>query len=1006
MGSGLQLWLKADQGIEEAVSDPAEPGDNISDWLDQSGNANDFTNDFGSAPVFRRRDGRYSADFSDGSAYLRAASFLSGTGARTMIVVGQPTTLVGGSANNCIFQLAPNEASGMGYSLFLEEPDASTGLACRVSGNRVMNYATNSTKPTMFSIQNNASENVGQTVFYANGDQITDELSSNPSILNTSSLGCAMGGFSNNADNNPENQFDFNGDVSEIIVYNQSLSNADRQAIETYLNIRYGINIPVASHNYYSHTAYPEDIAGLGQEIFNEGYSQDSSFSVNNSSILSIYNPADMIDGEYLVWGHDGGSVFPVNTGIPASVNNRLDRIWRVEETGDVGSVTIKMNLANLVRCGGSLVAGDFELLIDGADTDFSDATTITASGLSGTEVVFTGVDLNDGDYFTVGYNGSSITPPGNVGSDLVLWLRSDCGCEEAVNDDAEVGDNVQYWRDISGSGNDLEQVYGSAPTYQNIGGNNVVDFSGGSHYLHGDAPLSGPTGRTMIVVAQPTALNNSVSNCAFALAPNDNGGSGYGLFLEQPGGSNGLAIRVSGNKVMNHTVSTTDLNIIQTSGGSGINVTETDFYVNGEYVVDIQSQSANALNTNSLGTIMGGFGAGGSVVPNTAYDYNGYISEVIVYDRELSCDEREAIELYLKDKYGISLYYEETEDIADNGIATIDPDSVYTTTTTATSSAVTISDVSAINDCIDTIYFAHDGALGLTDKPSDPDMIGLTGTNVWRWTRQWYGIVVSNDGDPGNVTLVFDFDDYPSAAGTTPAGSDYMVITSASPWIETPLVSGPTINGAQNTVSFVVDADEIHKKYFTLATRDQTASPLPVELTTFTAKTLTDKVQLNWATATEVNNDYFEVQRSGNGQDFEHLKTVNGVGNSNTTNHYETFDKDPLKGLSYYRLKQVDFDGSFTYSDIVTAEFNGQGISIYPNPGSDLFFLEGSDMEQIRNIALLDIAGRTIEHALPINSKGNRTAINLEQYPSGIYFVQLQMISGDANLIKVVIEK
>ncbi len=102
----------------------------------------------------------------------------------------------------------------------------------------------------------------------------------------------------------------------------------------------------------------------------------------------------------------------------------------------------------------------------------------------------------------------------------------------------------------------------------------------------------------------------------------------------------------------------------------------------------------------------------------------------------------------------------------------------------------------------------------------------------------------------------------------------------------------------------------------FTIASSDA-ANPLPIELISFDAIAEDDVVNLTWQTATEINNDYFEIERSANGVDFEFVTKTMGAGNSNTILNYQAVDNAPLNGISYYRLKQVDFDGTTTYSEL-----------------------------------------------------------------------------------------
>ncbi|MBN4061994.1 hypothetical protein JYU20_02225 [Bacteroidales bacterium AH-315-I05] len=113
--------------------------------------------------------------------------------------------------------------------------------------------------------------------------------------------------------------------------------------------------------------------------------------------------------------------------------------------------------------------------------------------------------------------------------------------------------------------------------------------------------------------------------------------------------------------------------------------------------------------------------------------------------------------------------------------------------------------------------------------------------------------------------------------------------------------------------------------------------SPLPIELLSFSGKVEERKIRLDWTTISEINNDYFIIERSADGINYDGLTQVLGAGNSNATLHYTTYDENPLPDLSYYRLKQVDFDGSFNYSQVVLVQMVKQEytISVFPNPVS-----------------------------------------------------------------------
>ncbi|MEK7225642.1 MAG: hypothetical protein AAB221_08160, partial [Bacteroidota bacterium] len=126
--------------------------------------------------------------------------------------------------------------------------------------------------------------------------------------------------------------------------------------------------------------------------------------------------------------------------------------------------------------------------------------------------------------------------------------------------------------------------------------------------------------------------------------------------------------------------------------------------------------------------------------------------------------------------------------------------------------------------------------------------------------------------------------------------------------------------------------------------------------------------------TVSEINNDYFTVQRSRDMENFENIATVKGSGNSNTPINYSSTDNNPLEGISYYRLKQTDFDGTVTYSNAVpvtiskTKTSTGKSLSInniivYPNPGEGLFNINFENKEKaVFQFIFYDITGRQLQ--------------------------------------------
>ena len=161
----------------------------------------------------------------------------------------------------------------------------------------------------------------------------------------------------------------------------------------------------------------------------------------------------------------------------------------------------------------------------------------------------------------------------------------------------------------------------------------------------------------------------------------------------------------------------------------------------------------------------------------------------------------------------------------------------------------------------------------------------------------------------------------------------------------------------------------------------DSPLSPLPVELLNFNAELKDRIVNLTWQTASEHNNDFFTVERSADGFNFEPILHKDGAGNSTTLLSYSDKDLQPLEGVSYYRLKQTDFDGAYEYSDIrVVSSATDAQVLIFPNPSRGIILISAS--APITNIKLVAADGKILEEHPSLNE------LKLE-LTSGIYHLQ-----------------
>ncbi len=139
--------------------------------------------------------------------------------------------------------------------------------------------------------------------------------------------------------------------------------------------------------------------------------------------------------------------------------------------------------------------------------------------------------------------------------------------------------------------------------------------------------------------------------------------------------------------------------------------------------------------------------------------------------------------------------------------------------------------------------------------------------------------------------------------------------------------------------------------------------SPLPIELLSFTGRATPKGNLLEWSTATELNNDYFTLERSKNGTEFEELVKIAGAGSSLSQLDYNYTDATAPIGINYYRLKQTDYDGSFSFSRIISIRTEKQGgaFSIYPNPSTGIFYITFENANDPVTITVFDTEGRII---------------------------------------------
>ncbi len=449
----------------------------------------------------------------------------------------------------------------------------------------------------------------------------------------------------------------FNGPVAEVILYNRKLSATERLQVNSYMAIQYGITIDqtVASDYLASdgtttmwkasdNSGFSNNIAGIGRDEIGSLYQKQSrsintaasgnliAIAVGNELAVSNADNTDTITNNksFLVWGDNNGAVTYTTNITGNNVTVRMPRIWKVDKTNWADRDII-------VKLYGS--ARNTYLLISNNDPTFTTIYQELELGADSTITINSSL-LPDGAYFTFG---KEILGPGYVNSGVQMWLRADDNVS-----------NVDAWYDFSGNGTDASQA---TVTSQPLLSTSVMNFNPGlkfdasNDYMQiPQSALTGkfPTGnaaRTIIGVAIP--LSNATDQALFT----------YGAFVSNQ--SSGFRRSVTQEAVFEGN--SNPVNVIGPAGSFPINGTT---IIGGRYtggatgVASVYANDTSAGNTGvrNWNTVLSVDGAHIGKYAGESRWWNGYIGELILYNRNISSVEFHRISSYLALKYGVTL--------------------------------------------------------------------------------------------------------------------------------------------------------------------------------------------------------------------------------------------------------------------------------------------------------------------------------------------------------------
>ena len=276
------------------------------------------------------------------------------------------------------------------------------------------------------------------------------------------------------------------------------------------------------------------------------------------------------------------------------------------------------------------------------------------------------------------------------------------------------------------------------------------------------------------------------------------------------------------------------------------------------------------------------------------------------------------------------------------------------------------------------------------------PNLTGgtITDTDVFGTGSSMTYAVNNGGGANQGIEMVFDF----AALGISSANTieAFAFVVSATGFFSDVTVPG---NVSIGSPGFNADFSTLGGGNY-----HSTAANLPVELTAFTATPTTNAINLNWTTASEIDNDYFVVEKSINGRDFRAIGQVEGMGSTTQTTEYNFSDNDPIQGVSYYRLKQVDFDSDVEYSQVLPVRYNRTiAVSLFPNPTSDVLNINFESRANGQGtFQLLNANGRVVkEWTQAIVAGDNIIRTDVSRLPSGVYAIRAMNSRSQAILIQ-----
>lgn len=600
-------------------------------------------------------------------------------------------------------------------------------------------------------------------------------------------------------------------------------------------------------------------------------------------------------------------------------------------------------------------------------------------------------------------------TGPGGVGnsSNNILWLRA--------NDlNLTNGAPVTSWPDFSGNG--LTATNGNAASQPTFSTNSVNSIFPSISFI-GDNVVT--TNSDWLSLGTPASLN---------LIPQTNSWSFFSAFNVATNNSGTLLSKATGTvgaQNYQYTVDNSNPNRFggfmggnfafgtQTATGAwtlgtGLtraNATGYDTFVNETF--DLVSSTIGTGTAPTTDILVGGRRIDASTT-TSGFGLTGNIAEIAMYNTLVNTSQRIIINNYLSAKYNTTLAANDVYDADNSGNGNFDFEvagigQAIDGTNHRDGKGSGIVRVWNPNglDNGEFLLWGHNNAT-LVSSTTTVGLSGVDGTIIKeRLVRIWR--VNEYGGDVGTVSISFDIGSF-----FNPLGSNLRLLIDRDgdgfgDNDVTPIV-GSNIG---STIIFS-GVNFQNGDRFTLGNTDNSL-PLPIELLSFTASSKNGTVELRWSTSSELNNDYFTIERSNGGEKFEEVLKVKGMGTKATETSYFSRDTAPFKGISYYRLKQTDFDGRFSYSNVVSVSIDGTDLwSVFPNPADANQFNLQLGKEEIGKPTLVELrnsAGQLVFSFQSIADEEGRVAVKPTQHLLPGFYITSVTVGPQTKRLKLVVK-